>query len=115
MLIKKDLIPQEIENAPMGGAGILYLDEMSQAVKLPDSVGTFAKATLAPGAEVGYHVHSTDSEAYYILSGVGEYTENGVTTRVSAGDVTYTPMGDGHGIKNVGQANLEFIALILNK
>ena len=114
MLIKKDYIPKEIENAPMGGAGLLLLDKMSQAVKLPDSVGMFAKATLAPGAEVGYHVHSTDSEAYYILSGVGEYTENGVTTLVSAGDVTYTPMGEGHGIKNVGAEPLVFIALILN-
>lgn len=114
MFAKKDQIPQNLENAPMGGKGVLLLDKMSLAVGLPNAVGTFAKATLAPGAEVGYHIHSTDSEAYYFLSGEGEYTENGKTYRVGAGDVTYTPMGEGHGVKNVGQENLVFIALILN-
>ena len=114
MFVKKDKIPQNLENAPMGGAGMLLLDKMSNAVELPVVIKTFAKATLAPGAEVGYHIHSTDSEAYYILSGVGEYTENGNTYHVGAGDVSYTPMGGGHGIKNIGDCPLEFIALILN-
>ena len=114
MFAKKDQIPQNLENAPMGGKGVLLLDKMSLAVNLPGVIKTFAKATLAPGAEVGYHVHTTDSEAYYILSGVGEYTEGNKTYLVSAGDVSYTPMGGGHGIKNVGNGNLEFIALILN-
>ena len=114
MFVKKDQIPQNLENAPMGGEGLLLLDKMSLAVNLPGVIKTFAKATLTPGSEVGYHVHTTDSEAYYILSGVGEYTENGKTYRVSAGDVSYTPMGEGHGIKNVGTENLEFVTLILN-
>lgn len=114
MLAKKEQIPQNTENAPMGGKGWLWLDKMSQAVTMPGVIKTFARATLTPGSEVGYHVHTTDSEAYYILSGEGEYTEGGKTCRVTAGDVSYTPMGEGHGIKNVGQENLEFIALILN-
>lgn len=114
MFVEKSRIPQAEEIAPMGGAGHLLLDQMSAAVRLPDTVGTFAKATLARGAEVGYHIHDTDSEAYYFLSGVGEYTEDGTTVRVSAGDVTYTPMGKGHGVRNVGDEDLVFIALILN-
>ncbi|MBR2721209.1 MAG: cupin domain-containing protein [Clostridia bacterium] len=114
MLAKKEQIPQFEELSPMGGAGHLSLDKMSLAVSLPDSVGTLARATLAPGGEVGYHVHTTDSEAYYFLSGVGEYTEDGRTQRVEAGDVTYTPLGKGHGVKNIGNEDLVFIALILN-
>ena len=114
MFAKKDQIPQNVTSAPMGGRGWLLLDKMSLAVNMPGVIKTFAKATLTPGSEVGYHIHSTDSEAYYILSGVGEYTEGGKTYLVSAGDVSYTPMGEGHGIKNVGKENLEFIALILN-
>ena len=114
MIAKKEQIPNFEELAPMGGAGQLFLEKMSLAVKLPTSVGTFAKARLAPGGEVGYHIHDKDSEAYYILSGVGEYTENGVTTKVVAGDFTYTPLGEGHGIKNIGDDYLEFMALILN-
>ena len=114
MIVKKDCIPQIEEMAPMGGAGQLLLDKMSLAVDLPASVGTLAKATLKPGAEVGYHIHDTDSEAYYFLSGVGEYTEGDTVTAVAAGDVTYTAMGEGHGVRNVGDEDLVFIALILN-
>ena len=114
MFVKKDRIPQNLDHAPMGGSGMLLLDKMSNAVTLPGVIKTFAKATLEPGAEVGYHIHSNDSEAYYILSGEGEYTEGGNTYRVGAGDVSYTPMGEGHGIKNVGAEPLVFIALILN-
>ena len=115
MFVEKSKIPQAEEIAPMGGAGHLLLDQMSAAVRLPETVGTFAKATLAPGAEVGYHIHDTDSEASYFLSGVGEYTEDGRVYTVTAGDVTYTPMGKGHGVKNAGDEDLVFIALILDR
>ena len=113
MVVKKNHVPQVVEREPMGGTGWLVLDKMSLAVNLPESVGMYAKATLAPDSEVGYHIHSADSEVYYILSGEGEYVEDGVARRVGAGDVTYTPMGGGHSIKNIGTTPLEFIALIL--
>ncbi len=98
----------------MGGEGRLLLDKMSLVINLPTAVGTFAKASLKPGGEVGYHIHDVDSEAYYFLSGVGEYTEGNTVTAVAAGDVTYTAMGEGHGVRNVGDEDLVFIALILN-
>lgn len=113
MLLKKDSIPQEEELDPMGGVGHLLLEHMAEALSLPTAVCGFSRATLAPGAEVGYHVHDTDSEVYYILSGIGEYCDGAATYRVEAGDVSYTPRGEGHGIRNVGDGELEFIALSL--
>ena len=111
MLIKKELIPREEELAPMGGRGHLLLEVISGAVPLNARIDTLARATLAPGAEVGFHLHDTDAEAYYFLSGVGEYTDGNSTVTVGAGDVTFTQSGEGHGIKNIGTEALVFLAL----
>lgn len=73
----------------------------------------FAHTTVLPGMGIGYHVHNGDTEIYYIYSGKGEYNDNGEMTVVEAGDVTFTPSGTGHGIKNIGDEPLELIALII--
>ena len=111
MLVKKEQIPQTVELDPMGGRGHLLLDEISGAIPLNARIDTLAKATLAPGAEVGYHVHDVDAEAYYFLSGIGEYSDGKSSVPVTAGDVTYTPIGEGHGVKNAGCEDLVFLAL----
>ena len=115
MILKSSNIPSFAEENPMGGKGHLDLVKMSEAGCFSDGIITFAKASLAPGAEVGYHIHTGDDEAYYFLSGVGEYNDNGKVVTVGAGDFTYTNNGEGHGIKNVGEESLEFIALITKR
>ena len=73
----------------------------------------FAHTTLPPGSSIGYHIHSGESETYYIYSGIGEFNDNGELKTVQAGDVTITPDGEGHGIKNIGDEPLSIITLIL--
>ncbi|HBK68089.1 MAG TPA: cupin domain-containing protein [Firmicutes bacterium] len=75
----------------------------------------FTHCTLQPGCSIGFHLHENESETYYIYSGTGEFNDNGVISTVSAGDVTFTGAGEGHGLKNIGSEPLEFIALILYK
>ena len=75
----------------------------------------FAHTSLEPGCSIGYHVHEGESETYYILNGTAEFSDNGNIVTLKAGDVAYTPDGEGHGIRNVGQDTLHFIALILYK
>ncbi len=75
----------------------------------------FAHTTLQPGCSIGYHVHENESETYYIYSGTAEFNDNGTITTVNAGDVTFTPAGEGHGIKNIGSDPLNIIAMILFK
>lgn len=73
----------------------------------------FNHLVLAPGAEVGWHVHKGDGETYYILSGVGEYSDNGQLVTLHAGDVAFVGDDEGHSLKNIGADKLEAIALIL--
>ncbi|MEG0750587.1 MAG: cupin domain-containing protein [Oscillospiraceae bacterium] len=75
----------------------------------------YAHMKLEPGCSIGFHEHIGDTEAYYILKGNAEYDDNGVTTTLQKGDVTFTDDGEGHAIKNVGDSTLEFMALILYK
>ena len=73
----------------------------------------FSHNTLEKDCEIGWHVHSGDGEIYYILTGEGEYNDNGETVTVHAGDVTFTPAGEGHALVNRKDEPLELIALIL--
>lgn len=73
----------------------------------------FAHTTVLPGHGIGFHEHSGDTEIYYVVSGKGEYNDNGTIEMIEAGDVTFTPSGTGHGVICVGEEPLELIALIL--
>lgn len=75
----------------------------------------FNHVFLAPGAEIGWHIHKGDGETYYILAGKGEYSDNGNIITVGPGDVTFVDEGEGHSMKNTGDEPLEAIALILFK
>ena len=73
----------------------------------------FSRITLKSGCSIGFHVHETDSELFYILSGSAEYNDNGEVKTVSAGDVTICPAGTGHGIANNSDETVELIAVIV--
>lgn len=73
----------------------------------------FSRITLEPGCSIGFHVHETDGELFYILSGTAEYNDNGEWKTVSAGDVTICPPGTGHSIINHGCETVELVAVIL--
>ena len=75
----------------------------------------FADVYLDPGAEIDYHPHEGESEAYYILEGEGIYRDGDDIYPVSSGDVTVCLSGSSHGLKNTGDIPLRFIALILKE
>ena len=75
--------------------------------------GACSVSAAKKNCEVGYHIHEGDTEVYYILKGEGEYNDNGVMRTLYPGDVSFTDDGEGHGIKNVSDEPLIFVALIL--
>ena len=81
--------------------------------ELQDKGRLFAKITLNPGCSIGYHVHETDAELFYILKGTAEYNDAGEIRTVTAGDVTICPTGTGHGIANKTDDVVELVAVIV--
>ena len=100
---------------PCGGVGTMKLEKILAPAELKDKCSLYARVTLPPGCVLGYHEHHGNGESYFILSGAGEYDDNGVKRPVKAGDSTWTPDGSGHGLSNAaGTEDIVFMALIVN-
>lgn len=105
---------QTERSSAMGGLGSIISQSFANSdEELLGKGRMFKKNTLNKGCGVGYHIHEGDAEFYYILSGEGEYNDNGDITTVKAGDLTFTGAGEGHGLTNNNDEPLSFIALVL--
>jgi len=98
-----------------GSADFLLKEMLLSEEEMGEHCGLFGKVTIKPGSELGYHEHHGEGEAYYLLKGCGIYTDNGKEMPVEAGDVVFCADGSGHGLKNTGDEDIEFVALILKK
>ena len=103
---------ERIENM-CGGKGHVTIKHLLEEKELNGKCGLYAEVTIEPGCSLGYHEHHGEGETYYILSGEGDYDDNGVVGPVKAGDVTFTPDNHGHGLVNTGETDLIFMALII--
>lgn len=102
--------------APFNGVGEITVRSLLNGPEEMSNKGrVFGHTTVYPGSVIGYHVHTADSETYYILSGHGIYSDNGREIEIGPGDVTYCAPGEGHGLKCLGDRPIEMIALILYK
>lgn len=95
------------------GTEILFFSDLADFPGRNKKLRTFSLVELEVGGEVDFHIHEGEFESYYIISGSGIYNDNGTEVSVSPGAVTFTPSGEGHGIKNNGTEKLVFIALIM--
>jgi len=103
---------EKIENM-CGGTGHVIINHILGEKELNGKCGLYAEVTIEPGSSLGYHEHHGESETYYILSGTGDYDDNGTVRQVQAGNVTFTPSESGHGLINTGNTDLVFMALII--
>ena len=114
MVIKSSEHIYEEKPAPFGGTGTV---KFKRIINTPEELygkgRVFSVATLEKGGEFGIHQHSGEEEFYCILSGKGEYYDNGTYVEVEAGDTTVCKSGESHGIKNIGDEELVYLALIL--
>ena len=98
-----------------GGDGYIIREAMVTSEEVGEACRMYARIHLDPGCEVGYHEHHGETETYYLTKGAGIYNDNGKEYPVEVGDVTFCADGNGHGIKNAGEEDLVFVALILKK
>jgi mannose-6-phosphate isomerase-like protein (cupin superfamily) len=67
---------------------------------------------MDPGSSIGSHLHGENEEIYWILSGEGLYSEDGLEVPAGPGDVLIAQQGHSHGLKNTGAGPLVMIAVI---
>ena len=104
----------QIENRlDKNGEISLEIADLSDFWQKNPNLKMFAHVNLPVGKSIDFHIHKGESETYYILTGKGLYNDNGESKIVTPGCVTLTPSGTGHSLKNIGDVDLEFIALII--
>ena len=113
----KKVFEREIVKAEhvAGGAGYILKQAIIEGEELGEHCKMFSEVTLKPGCEIGFHEHHGETETYFLTKGAGVYRDNGEEYPVEAGDVTFCADGNGHGIRNTGDVDLVFTALILLK
>ncbi|MCQ2561386.1 MAG: cupin domain-containing protein [Clostridia bacterium] len=70
------------------------------------------KVTLIPGASLGLHTHTINSEVVYCLSGTGKTICDGEEQRLQPGSCSYCPKGHQHTLINDGEENLVCLGVI---
>jgi mannose-6-phosphate isomerase-like protein (cupin superfamily) len=95
------------EPPPHGNIGMSTAYRISDAAPAPRAM-EFRKRVLHRGAAIGLHSINHD-EVYYVLSGEGDVTSNGVTQRLKPGMAAYLYKDAVVGIKQVGKKSLTII------
>ena len=96
-----------------GGKGEVRIQHLFEQGEYKGHTRLMAKVTLAPGCSIGSHEHKEEEELFYIKKGRGRVTEDGETRDVGPDDAILTGGGRSHAIENVGEEDLELLAVIL--
>jgi mannose-6-phosphate isomerase-like protein (cupin superfamily) len=114
MIFRIEDMKRERRKAFAGGSGGGYcLHALSPQERIPQS--RFQQASrieLDPGSVVGEHVHRTNEELYWVVSGTGVFTDDGIEAPAEPGDLLLTLRGHRHGLRNTGSEPLVFLAVI---
>jgi lysophospholipase L1-like esterase/mannose-6-phosphate isomerase-like protein (cupin superfamily) len=107
MVVVREEEVKRSEPPPHGAIGLSTVYGISDAVPASRSM-EFRKRVLHVGAAIGLHLIDHD-EVYYVLSGTGEVTSDGVTQSVEPGTAAYLFKGATVGIKQNGKQPLALI------
>ena len=106
MILDFDQMEEKILPEFKGGKkelrGRLYTDER----------GKIMRATLEPGATIGFHKHETDSEIIFMLKGTGTVLYDVGKEILPAGCCHYCPKGHSHRLCNESDETIEFYAVV---
>ena len=102
---ERDVVRQEAP--PHGAIGMSTAYRISDIVPQPRTM-EFRKRVLHKGAAIGLHPIAHD-EVYYVLSGEGEVTSDGISQRLRPGMAAYLYDGAVVGIRQIGNKPLSLI------
>ena len=103
----------DVREQMRGGNGTVKIENFVSADEMNNQGRLFGKIILEPGSSIGYHVHETDAEIFYLIKGSSQYTDGDSTVTVNAGDTMVCPTGTGHSIANESDETIELVAVIV--
>jgi mannose-6-phosphate isomerase-like protein (cupin superfamily) len=106
VIVREEDVKRE-EAPPHGAIGMSTAYRISDAAPAPRAM-EFRKRVLHKGAAIGLHPIRHD-EVYYVLSGEGDVTSDGITRRMGPGMAAYLYKDAVVGIKQVGRKPLTII------
>jgi mannose-6-phosphate isomerase-like protein (cupin superfamily) len=113
MIRKNGSYRTEVRENMRGGSGSVKIEHFWEPGK--EMLGhnrMAARLTLPPGASIGFHNHENEDEIFVIVKGQAEADDNGTLSILNAGDTLLTGNGAGHSIRNIGEEDLELVAVI---
>ena len=112
MVKKPPLFSLEQQTNLRGGEGIIDIINFFDAEDFGGMGRLYGISIIHPGCSIGQHTHSGEQEAYYILEGVATYNDNGQEVFLYPGDLSICRDGEFHAIRNDGDVDLRYNALI---
>ncbi|ADU15289.1 cupin domain-containing protein [Asticcacaulis excentricus] len=106
MVVVDERTIEKTEPNPHGRIGLSTSYRISD--QAPNRSMEFRKRILHPGSAIGLHPIDHD-EVYYVISGTGEVTSDGIAKPLSAGMAAYLYSGSEVGIKQTGSEPLTLI------
>lgn len=98
-----------------GGEGTVEFYDIVTAEELNGHGSLYAQVVIKPHSSIGFHVHETNTEPYFILQGKGVFVDSDESrTEVGPGDVCVIEVGQGHAMENNTDEDLVMMALIYN-
>ncbi|MDO4501230.1 MAG: cupin domain-containing protein [Erysipelotrichaceae bacterium] len=115
-MIRKNIeCKQSVKVAMRDGDGQVELTELATKEELMEKGRLFSILTFKKDCGIGIHDHVGEQEYFYVISGKGHYTDDGVESIIEKGDVTICFDGHSHGIVNREEEDLVVLASILLK
>ena len=105
-VIEHDSTVAKSEPGPHNGGG--QTTAYSFFAQAPQLGLVFRKRALHTGAAIGYHRQDED-EIYYVVSGTGVLTLNGLESTVGPGTAILTRPGSSHALRQQGSEDLVII------
>lgn len=113
MIKRADSLTPQKKDAVCGGNGSLYVTRLLAPEEIYHAGRGVSRVVIPPGGSCGEHLHTVDCEAYYILKGKALVLDNGQPHELYPGDLIYCDVGGTHAIENIGEDDLEYIAVVI--
>ncbi|MEY8339275.1 cupin domain-containing protein [Lachnospiraceae bacterium 62-35] len=113
MIKRADELSLTLEPNLKGGRETTRVYNILEKEEMYGTGRLFGVSVIPVGGSIGQHTHAGDFETYFILRGKARVNDNGNVQELGPGDMTQCKDGNFHAIENIGDCDLEYVAVIL--